>query len=160
KYTLVAVLSVALTALVVILLFMIRRLKRNSTKATDSRLASSLRSEKLKSGIILNAIEDGVVLVDNQQMIQLFNPGAAKITGCTSEDASGLNWQAVFKLVTPKGEPIQDGQDPVRRLFNGQGTIRDDNANLLTKSGKTIALSLVVSPILDEQKQVTGAVAV
>ena len=163
-YSLMALLSVGLAVLVVVLLFVIRVLKRSGNKvkrqAMTSKLATSLRDEKLKSSIILNAIEDGVVLVDDQQTIQLFNPGAANITGWIANDATGLAWQAVFKFVNPKGEPMDIANDPVLRLFNTKETIRDNSASLLTKSKKIIALSLVVSPIMDDQKQITGAVAV
>jgi len=157
--------SVGLGVLVMILLYVIWVLKHpngQNGNASTSSLASSLRDEKLKSNLIVNAIEDGVVLLDNQQTIQLFNPGAAKITGWNSSDASGLNWQAVFKLVDSKGQPIADGQDPITKLFTGQEneTIRDNTASLQTKSGKVIAVSLVLSPIRDEEKRSTGAVAV
>jgi hypothetical protein len=37
----------------------------------NSKLASSLRDEQTKNSIILNSIEDGVVLIDNQGIIQL-----------------------------------------------------------------------------------------
>jgi PAS domain S-box-containing protein len=161
---LLASISSGLIAVVVILLVVIRMLKRsNAAKAKgaiNSKLASTLRDEKLKSGIILNAIEDGVVLVDDQQVIRLFNPGASKITGWSGDDAVGLSWQAVFKIVNTKGEAVAPAQDPVPRLFATKETIRDSTANLLTKSGKIIAISLVVSPILDEHQRVTGAVGV
>ncbi len=79
-------------------------------KGNSSLLASSLRDEKLKSTIILNAINDGVVLVDEQGVIQLFNPAAAEITGWSAEEASGLDWRLVFKFVDTKGQPVQDEQ--------------------------------------------------
>ena len=159
------VLSVGLTALIVILLFVIRALGRkggikSGNQINTSKLTSSLRDEKLRSTIILNAIEDGVVLVDDQQIIRLFNPGASNITGWNGNDATGLNWRAVFKFVNAKGEAAVAQQDPVEQLFQTKETIRDNAANLLTKSGKTIALSLVISPFLDEGQRVKGAVAV
>ena len=162
--SLTALLSVGLAALVVILLFVIRFLRRSALKskglASSSKLANSLRDEKLRSSIILNAIEDGVVLVDDQQTIRLFNPGASHITGWDAEDASGLNWRAVFKVVNDKGEAIDSLQDPVAKLFQSKETVRDSATNLLTKSGKIIAISLVVSPIMDEQYRITGGVCV
>lgn len=148
-------------AVVIILLFYLRAEKRRGTKGTNtSRLATSLRDERLKSGIILDAIADGVVLVDDQQTIQLFNPGATLVTGWDQNDAVNLSWKTVFKLVNAKGEPITVGQNPMERLFTTGDTIRDNAANMLTKSGKIIALNLVISPILDGDKRVTGAVAV
>ncbi len=44
-------------------------------------LAKNLFDEKAKSDIILNAIDDGVILIDANKTIQLFNPAAEKITG-------------------------------------------------------------------------------
>lgn len=156
--------AVGLAIVVIALLFMVRMLRRSTSShgkgTVNSSLVSSLRDEKLKSNIILNAIEDGVVLVDDQQTIRLFNPGASNITGWNTNDAVGLSWQAVFKIVNAKGEPIAPNQDPVIRLFTAKETIRDSAANLLTKSGKIIAISLVMSPILDEKQRVTGAVGV
>ena len=85
-------LSVGLAAIVVILLVVILISKRSKhdpqTSGTGSnKLATTLRDEKLKSSLILDAIEDGVVLVDEQQNVQLFNPGAANITGWSVSDA-------------------------------------------------------------------------
>jgi PAS domain S-box-containing protein len=119
-----------------------------------------LRDEKLKSSIILNTIEDGVVLVDEQQVIQLFNPGAANISGWSTEEAAGLAWSSVFKFVNSKGEPVESVEEPVTKLFSQGQTVHDNAANIMTKSGKIVAINLVVSPLLDANKKVTGAVGV
>lgn len=137
--------------------------RRNAKQAKGNsmgKLAMSLRDERLKSGIILSTIEDGVVLVDDQQAIQLFNPGASDITGWSGDDARGLDWRAVCKFVNAKGEPLDASQEPLARLFATKETIRDNAANMLTKSGKIIAVGLVISPVLDAGRHVTGAVSV
>lgn len=161
------ILSVGLAAMVVILLVVILVSRRNKTGAGgpagsgSSKLASSLRDEKLKSSIILNAIEDGVVLVDEQQTIQLFNPGAANITGWSMADATGLAWSAVFKFFSPKQEPIYGTQsDPMPHLITTKETVRYSAINMKTKSDKMILVNLVLSPILSEQKEFTGAVGI
>lgn len=163
RNSLLVVLSVGLTVLVLALLLVVRMLKKSKgqTQGTGAKLASSLRDERMKSDIILNAIEDGVVLVDDQQTIQLFNPGASNITGWSAGDARGLTWQAVFKFVNEKGEPVYATQkDPMQHLLTTKETVRDNAANMVTKSGKTIAVNLVITPVLDEQKQFTGAVCI
>jgi PAS domain S-box-containing protein len=158
-------LVVGLAAIAVVLLLVIeaqrkKGVQKSNTSVSAKTLVNSLRDEKLKSGIILNAIEDGVVLVDDQQTMQLFNPGAANITGWSSDEASGLSWQSVFKFVDSKGLAKDGQEDPVARLFSHGQTIRDNTANITTKSGKIIAVGLVVSPLLDEQQHVTGAVVI
>jgi len=70
--------------------FSFRKGKSGPNVVTTKNLAASLRDERLKSGIILNAIEDGVVLVDGQGTIQLFNPGASAITGSGSFTQAGI----------------------------------------------------------------------
>lgn len=155
--------GICAAAIGVLMYYAMHRLKQGTaTKSgvATSRLARSLRDEQLKSGIILDAIADGVVLVDDQQTIRLFNPGASLATGWSSDDAVNLNWHAVFKLTDTKGQPVDSDADPMARLFAGGQTVRDNAANMTAKSGKVIAISLVVSPILDSGKNVTGAVAV
>jgi PAS domain S-box-containing protein len=126
----------------------------------DSVLAGSLRDEKLKSNIILNAIEDGVVLIDNEGVIRLFNPGAGTITGWVPEEAEGLDWRLVFKFVDAKGQPLADVDTVLARAKTSTGALRDNAANLLTKNGKTVALSFSVTPLADANKQPTGLVSI
>lgn len=126
----------------------------------DSGLAGSLRDEKLKSNIILNAIEDGVVLIDNDGVIRLFNPGAGVITGWAAEEAEGLDWRLVFKFVDAKGQPLPDNDTVLARAKIGTTALRDNTANLLTKNGKTVALSFSVTPLTDANKQPTGLVSI
>ncbi|HET6924231.1 MAG TPA: ATP-binding protein [Candidatus Saccharimonadales bacterium] len=130
------------------------------TNQGSDKLADRLRDEKLKSSIILNAIEDGVVLLDDQGAIHVFNPGAATITGWTIEEASGLDWRSVFKFVNDKGEPIDESAVPITTAMTNGKSVRANDANLLTKSGRIIALSFAASPLLDDQQNVTGVVGI
>lgn len=134
--------------------------KNENDKTAQSSLASSLHDEKEKSEIILNSIDDGVLLIDTNYTIQLFNKAAGKISGWLQKDALGLDYKSVIKLVNDKTEPYSDQQDPLRRIFSEIAPIRDNNANLLTPSGKTVAISLSVSPLISQDNQVSGAVAV
>lgn len=157
-------LSLGLAIVVVLLLlaigFLARQRKKSITSGTPSKLVTNLRDEKQKSEIILNAIEDGVVLLDGDQTIQLFNPGASAITGWPAEEARGLNILSVIKLVDNKGVEYDAAKNPLLRVFKEGKTIRDNTAVLLTRSDKQISVNLSLSPLLDETKQVTAAVAI
>ena len=119
------------------------------------------RDERQASSIILNAIEDGVMLIDAMGIIELFNPGASNITGWPATEARKLDYRSVIKLVNEKGEPYEEEQDPLRRIFLQQSeTIRDNRAFLVTRGGKQVPISLSVSPLLDQNKKLTGAVAI
>lgn len=137
-------------------------LKRGKKKAGEgnTRLAITLRDEREKSNIILNTIEDGVVLIGQDEVIQVFNPGASTITGWDHDEAVGLDWHSVFKFVNSKGEPIDQTQTNFAKVIKQGQTLRDNNANLVTKSNKSIALSMSVTPLLDTSKRVTGVVGI
>jgi PAS domain S-box-containing protein len=132
---------------------------KHKSSASNTKLATSLRDEKARSDIILNTIDDGVVFVDEQGVIQLFNPGAAAITGWAREDAEGLDWKSVFTFITSKGEAVAEPETPFAKAFKSGQSVRDNTATISSKSNMTIATSFSVSPIL-ANASVTGLVAV
>lgn len=151
---------VGLFAVAIIFILLRAFRSRSGGVVNDSKLLANLRDEKQKSEIILNTIEDGVVLLDEQKTIQLFNPGASHITGWDTDEARGLDYHAVMKLVNDKEELYDSKKDPVNRAYKEGVTIRDNKAVLVTRSDKRIPISLSVSPLLDARKQVRAAVAV
>jgi len=134
--------------------------KNEKNNSPGSLLASTLHDEKAKSEIILTSIDDGVILIDSDKTIQLFNHGAEHITGWNQKDAVGLEYKSVIKLVDEKNEPYDDDQNPFEKIFKSANPLRDNNANLITSSNKTVAISLSVSPLINQQQQLIGAVGV
>jgi len=152
---------VALLVLIGVALLIFRKLRaEKGGTATTAKLQDKLRDEKLKSSMILSTIEDGVVLIDNVKNIQSFNQGASNITGWSVDEALTLNCDAIFKLVDNKNNPYPVDSNPFDRIFKENVTVHDNNAILLTRSDKNIAISLTVSPLLDENNKATAAVAV
>jgi PAS domain S-box-containing protein len=129
-------------------------------KSGGDQLNDRLKNERLKSGIILNAIEDGVVLVDDQGVIQLFNPGAAKITGWPTNEAEGLDWRLVFKQVDAKGQATSDADSSINKVLQQGQALHDNATNITTKSKKTIAISFSISPLMDADNNVNGAIGI
>lgn len=132
---------------------------KHKSNPNSSKLASSLRDEQTKNSIIVNSIGDGVVLIDEQGVIQSFNIGATNITGWKRGDAEGLAWKSVFDFVNSKGEKVEEADSPFDKAFKSGQATRDNNANILSKSNNPIAVNFSVSPILDGT-QVTGLVGV
>ncbi len=125
------------------------------------KTGASLRDEQQASSIILNAIEDGVMLIDDKGVIDLFNPGATKLTGWPSNEARKLDYRSVIKLVNGKGAAYTAEQDPIQQVFKDQSaTIRDNKAFLVTRGNKQVPVSLSVSPLLDQNKKLTGIVTI
>jgi len=132
--------------------------KGNKNSRGGGKLSSSLRDEKLKSGIIINTIDDAIILIDADNTIQAYNPAAAKLTGWTVEEASGIDYRSVIKIVDDKGKPYADMHHPFNKVFQDKKTIRDSSASLARKDGKTISIDMGISPILDSNGHVSGAV--
>ncbi len=143
-----------------LVLVLARHGRQRRPNGSNSKLASSLHDEQAKNSIILSSIEDGVVLLDDEGIIRLFNPSASTVTGWKKEDAEGLDWKSVFEFVNNKGEPTPENESPFSRAKASGQPLRDNDANLKVKSGNTVAASISVSPILDNNKQVTGLVGV
>lgn len=139
---------------------LVRARIKKKVGASTNRLASSLESEKEKSEIILSAIQDGVMLIDEQQIIRHFNQGASTITGWTKQEAEGLDWRSVIKFTNSKGEEMPADQTPIAKAFLSGAAARENNINMSTKSGTDLATSFSVSPLLNKDKHITGLVAI
>jgi PAS domain S-box-containing protein len=129
--------------------------KNRSGVAVSERV---LKNERLGSDFILGAIEDGVMMVSRDNLIQLFNPGASEISGWPAEEAVGLDFHNVLKLVNQRGETCPPEAHPFTKALVANSTVRDSKVLLSTKGGKTLPISVVVSPVLDENNHSTGNV--
>lgn len=117
------------------------------------------QSEAGTSGIIINAIADGVVIIDWEGIIRLFNPGAAAISGWTAEEALGLDFRGVLKLVNAQNQPYPDNENPFLASLHNHQTVRDSDAILVTRGNKRIYISLTVSPMgMPPESSGTGSV--
>lgn len=141
------------------LVFFIKRNKAKTKTAKNSKLAGALKGEQLKSDIIINAIDDGVLLVDDQQTIGMINPAGAAMVGWERSEAEGLDWRSVLKFVDQKGEDAVESS-PIEEVFSAGETIRDNNVHIMTKSGKNIDVAMTVSPLLKESGRTSAAIAI
>ncbi len=118
----------------------------NDSKAFRN-LANELTEVASKSGVVINAIGDGVIAIDNQGIIQLINPAAQTIIGWGKQDALALSYKSVLKFVNLKDEVLDPISDPIQQALNSNQEIRINNLNLITSSGNKIMISLVASPV-------------
>lgn len=134
--------------------------KNKGVGKAHTRLPANLQDDSSRFKIIIDNIEEGVIMVDNQSTIQLINPGAAKICGWSAEDATGINANNVLKLVNEKGEPVAEANNPLALVFSKGESQLSEDAYLLTRGKKQIPVNLHISPLIDENNTVTAAVAV
>ena len=119
----------------------------DSDEKAYRNLANELTAVTGKSEVVINAIGDGVIVIDNQGIIQLINPAAQNIIGWGNQDAVSLSYKSVLKFVNQKDEMLDIANDPIQQALNSNQEIRTSDLNLMTNSGKRITLSLVASPV-------------
>jgi PAS domain S-box-containing protein len=121
---------------------------------------AQLANETQKAETIIANIDDGVILFDKDQTIQLFNPSASRITGWDAKDATGINAKQVVELVNTKGEPIDVADNPMFLIFDSKDSIRRNDLFLMTRGKQQISVRITVSPLYGTNKQVIAAVMI
>ncbi len=132
-------------------------------KRGDSRQANlpvNLRDETQRFKVIIDTIEDGVVLIDNQQHIALMNPAAGILCGWAPDDTIGISSATVIKFVLEKGDPIASINDPLLKVFDDKKSVKNNNIFLLSRDNKQISIALNILPLIDKQGNVNAAVMV
>lgn len=123
---------------------------RDSLESDDKaykNLANELNEVASKSEVVINAIGDGVVAIDNKGIIQLINPAAQQIIGWGKQDALALNYKSILRLVNQNNELLDPACDPIQQVLNNNQQIRENDLSIMTKNDKIIMITLVVSPV-------------
>ena len=110
-------------------------------------LANELNQVSNKAEVVINAIGDGVIAVDNQGVIELINPAAQRIVGWGRQDALGLDYKDVLQLLGKDGHQIDKTNDPIFNVLTSNQQKRTNDLLIQTNSGKRISASVVASPI-------------
>jgi two-component system, OmpR family, sensor histidine kinase VicK len=122
------------------------------------KLKPAHKGGAVNSDFILEAIQDGVVIIGADGVIKRLNQAAAGITGWPVAEAVGLDYKSVLQLVDPQGQAVTDPANAFTQVLATGQTVRDSAGALKSKSGKTVAISVIVSPILDSQSRPSGSV--
>lgn len=137
-----------------------KRPDKNDQADNGSLLTKKIDIEQSKSNIILATIDDGVVVIDNRNVIKLLNPAGERMLGSMPGEAVGLDHRTVLKLVDNKNAAYDDNKNPFIRALKEAKNIHDNNASLITRSNQRLPISISVSPLLDDQGSVAGVVGI
>jgi PAS domain S-box-containing protein len=123
----------------------------------DEELKALEKEELLAS--TLRAISEGVISVDSQRTITLFNPAAEVWTGRPSREALGHPLEEVLLTVaSPAGDPVRQTCEQV--LSRGSLEELPEGTVLVSREGLKRPVSGSVAPIRDHKGVVAGAVLV
>ncbi|MYB39857.1 PAS domain-containing sensor histidine kinase [Candidatus Saccharibacteria bacterium] len=134
---------------------------RKSKRAADlSALETDLKNTDPIANIILRNIEDGIILINAEQKVAVFNPGASRIIGLTAEQAMGKDWTEALRFIDRHGITVKDADNPVRQAFRTTRPVRDDDAFVLTAGQRRLPLHLIATPLINAGGQVAATVVV
>ncbi len=110
-------------------------------------LAHELSQVAGKSEVVINAISDGVIAVSSQGTIELINPAAQRIIGWGKQDALGLSYKSVLKLINDKDQELELALNPIEKVLSTNKELKTEDYRIETSSGKKILITLTISPV-------------
>ncbi|MGL4668126.1 MAG: PAS domain-containing protein, partial [Saezia sp.] len=116
-----------------------------------NHLASSLNEAKTFNELILDSMVDGVITVDNQGMVTMFNPAAQKITGYPLERAIGKPYSDIIdepNFNSPLLDTLAHGVDHIGFEID------------FPIAGKVLQLSTSTSHLKNHQGEIIGAIVI
>ena len=137
----------------------VRSRKASATSSKLATLSGQLSTEQLKADAIMSSIGEGVMVVDSMRRIQLFNKAAQELSGWDESSAQSIDYNLVLQLKTSDDQPINDLNDPFAEAWKKQGEVVRDNLVMTTRGGHKVQLNISISPIFDQNKQPSGAIA-
>ena len=101
---------------------------------------------------ILKNIEDGILLINNNQKIIVCNPAASQITGFSPQEILNQDWFTILQLVNQHGFQIKSSQHPIQQALQEKKVIREQNSYILSKKRQRIPLHIIISPLMHRNK--------
>ncbi len=108
---------------------------------------------------ILSAAAKAVIASDSEGIIRIWNPGAARIFGYTSDEAIGRS----LDLITPERLRKRHWEGYRQTMATGESHYGEGallSVPGVRKDGRQIALEFTIVPLRDAQGAMTGMVAV
>jgi PAS domain S-box-containing protein len=124
------------------------------------QLTGQLRNKQQQAEVLIQSITDGMIVVATDGTISLMNPAASRMTDWPVEESSGIDVKQVIKLFAENGREIEPLENPFQKVFESKTAI-NQVLQLVSRSGKKLTVSLVVSPVTtNTSKDVSGAIAI
>lgn len=112
-----------------------------------------LRQSELRYRLLIESVEEGITIVDENERFSFVNSAACKIFGYTKEELIGAN----LKLIVPEQNYEQILE---RSALCRQGKSSKYETMILKKSGELRMISVSTSPFIDEQGRFAGTLNV
>lgn len=114
----------------------------------------------LGDNVLINSIGDGVIVVDTEGVIRIFNDSAVLITGWSISEAISLNYKSILNLLGSTQEPLDDQSNPITQSQKQCQTVKNNTVLLKTHSDKIIEVDVLASPIKTDDQAIIGTVII
>ena len=124
----------------------------------ERKLKDEIESSKQLLQNIMNTLGEGVYTLDQQGACNFLNPEAEKILGWTLEEARGKVLHDLIHSHTPDGCYVARNACPISLNMERGLVFRSEDEYFRHKSGRYFPVSIVASPIFENNK-IVGSVA-
>ena len=123
------------------------------------RAELAVQSEKERAQVTLQSIGDAVITTDAAGVIDYLNPVAEALTGWSLEAARGQPIDLVLRIIS---DPKSDGSESLvsRCLSEDRVIVGNDQAAMLDRGGRELAIHNSAAPIRDRAGHLLGTVVV
>ncbi|MEX2209964.1 MAG: ATP-binding protein [Patescibacteria group bacterium] len=118
-----------------------------------------LTRSKARTEAFLEAVSDGLVVVDRDGTIVMVNQAFNQMLGWRKEEAVGRHVSQVYSAHTEDGKPLPFSRRPVGRALSSGNTVRSDRYLLVRRDGSRFRMETSAAPIMHNGR-VKGAVAI
>lgn len=158
------ILGLSLVVIVTLaIFFVIFRLlkKRKIDNRTLQEISQDNNVHQNQEKILLDAIADGVYIVDFERNLTLLNPAAEKMTGWNASEVTGIKCWSVMNLKDQKDDSVCQNNCPVLDCWKtGKYVTRDDTCFLHHKKKNNVQISSSYTPLKDNYGHNVGAVCI
>jgi diguanylate cyclase (GGDEF)-like protein/PAS domain S-box-containing protein len=116
-----------------------------------------LGSNALFEQKLVDTMHDGVVFVDNQRQVFLWNTGAERLTGIAGSAVCGRTFEpGLLQMSSARGSLITDADCPIAKSLRiGMQVL--ERVGVLGRSGRHVTIDLHVVPVHDDSGKLCGA---
>lgn len=111
--------------------------------------ANNISAERYKAKVLIEAMSEGVVVIDEAGTITMMNQAAAIITGWTTMSATGLNYRTPLRLSLISDSGELQATDPVSQAMAEKQAVASSDIEITQQNGGKLLLSVTATALPD-----------
>lgn len=131
----------------------------HSKQSAPGFAGGPMTPDQLETRVLMASMGEGVIVVNPQRQIQLFNRAAQLLTGWDDAAAEKLDYRTVLKLKTGQDKPVDDSVDPFLKAWNQNATMVTNDLIVTTQAGRRFTITMTTSPIFASDGKIAGGIA-